>query len=173
MSKSSAPEMKIELQRPVPSLVEGEDLEHFLENYGCLPADQERATRAQAVKALEAALKDASPSVSEGDARAGPEFVLVPVGSYGLGVWTSSSDIDCLCIGPFSSKTFFKLAIQRLKRAADIKILRRVKANSGYMLELEVHGIKADLQYCAAASIAERYALFTYNLPSLCNKAHC
>jgi len=173
MSKSSAPEMKIELQRPVPSLVEGEDLEHFLENYGCLPTDQERATRAQAVKALEAALKDASPSVSEGDARAGPEFVLVPVGSYGLGVWTSLSDIDCLCIGPFSSKTFFTLAIQRLKRAADIKILRRVKANSGYMLELEVHGIKADLQYCAAASIAERYALFTYNLPSLCNKAHC
>ncbi|CAG7566524.1 unnamed protein product [Fusarium equiseti] len=157
MSKSSAPEMKIELQRPVPSLVEGEDLEHFLENYGCLPSDQERATRAQAVKALEAALKDASPSVSEGDARAGPEFVLVPVGSYGLGVWTSSSDIDCLCIGPFSSKTFFKLAIQRLKRAADIKILRRVKANSGYMLELEVHGIKADLQYCAAASIEERW----------------
>ncbi|KAL6920750.1 hypothetical protein FSHL1_004727 [Fusarium sambucinum] len=157
MSKATVPEMKIKLQRPVPSLVEGEGLEHFLENYGCLPTEQERETRAQAVKALEVALKDIDLSASEDDARSGPPFVVVPVGSYGLGVWTSSSDIDCLCIGPFSSKTFFTLAVQRLKRATDIRILRRVKANSGYMLELEVHGIKVDLQYCAAASIAERW----------------
>ncbi|KAF0643450.1 hypothetical protein FPSE5266_09136 [Fusarium pseudograminearum] len=157
MSKAAVPEMNIKLQRPVPSLVEGEGLEHFLENYGCLPTEQERANRAQAVRALEVALKDVDLSASEDDARSGPPFVVVPVGSYGLGVWTSSSDIDCLCIGPFSSKTFFALAVQRLKRAADIRIIRRVKANSGYMLELEVHGIKVDLQYCAAASIAERW----------------
>jgi 2'-5' RNA ligase/endonuclease/exonuclease/phosphatase family metal-dependent hydrolase len=157
MSKAAVPAMTIKLQRPVPSLVEGEGLEHFLKNYGCLPTEQERATRDQAIRALEAALKDVNLSESEGDTRSGPPFIVVPVGSYGLGVWTSSSDIDCLCIGPFSSKTFFTMAVQRLKRAADIRILRRVKANSGYMLELEVHGIKVDLQYCAAASIAERY----------------
>lgn len=162
MSKPNVPEVKITLQRPVPSLVEGEDLEKFLESYGCLPTEEEKATRAQAIRALEAALKDVTPSVLEDDARAGPAFVMVPVGSYGLGVWTSSSDIDCLCIGPFSSKTFFAMAVQRLKRAAGIRILRRVKANSGYMLELEVHGIKADLQYCAATSIAERYAFLAY-----------
>jgi hypothetical protein len=168
MSKPSVPEMKIKLQRPVSSLVEGDGLEQFLENYGCLPTEQERVTRVHAITALEVALKDVTLSVSEDDARSGPRFVVVPVGSYGLGVWTSSSDIDCLCIGPFSSKTFFALAVQRLKRAADIRILRRVKANSGYMLELEVHGIKVDLQYCAAASIAERYAPLISRL-----KWHC
>ncbi|CAF3632132.1 unnamed protein product [Fusarium graminearum] len=157
MSKAAVPEMKIKLQHPVPSLGEGEGLENFLENYGCLPTEQERENRAQAVRALEVALKDVDLPASEDDTRSGPPFVVVPVGSYGLGVWTSSSDIDCLCIGPFSSKTFFALAVQRLKRAADIRIIRRVKANSGYMLELEVHGIKVDLQYCAAASIAERW----------------
>ncbi|KAF4446461.1 hypothetical protein F53441_9865 [Fusarium austroafricanum] len=153
------PEMTITLKRPVPGLTNDEDLEHFLKNYGSLPTEQERIVRAEAIKTLEAILKDATSSISENDSRSGPGFIVVPVGSYGLGVWTGSSDLDCLCIGPFSSKTFFSLAVQRLRRAttSGIKILRRVKANSGYMLELEVHGIKVDLQYCAAASIAERW----------------
>jgi 2'-5' RNA ligase/exonuclease III len=164
MSRSCAPEMKIALQRPPPGLTNSESLEHFLEDHGCLPNEQERADRVEAIKTLEMVLKDATSSISEKDPRSGPAFIVVPVGSYGLGVWTSSSDIDCLCIGPFSSKTFFALAIQRLKRATvlGVRILRRVKANSGNMLELEVNGIKVDLQYCAAASITERYFRFMY-----------
>ncbi|KAM0557916.1 hypothetical protein ACHAPJ_005080 [Fusarium lateritium] len=158
-SRSHVPEMTVRLQRPVPSLTDGDGLKSFLNNCGCLPTDQERAARVEAVRALEDTLVDAASSASESDARSRTVLILVPVGSYGLGVWTSSSDLDCLCIGSFSSKTFFTLAVQRLKRAttAGIKILRRVKANSGYMLELEVHGIKVDLQYCAAASITERW----------------
>jgi 2'-5' RNA ligase/endonuclease/exonuclease/phosphatase family metal-dependent hydrolase len=156
-SKSCVPSVPIKLQRPVPALANGEDLEQFLQSHGSLPTEQERDARADAIKTLENVLKDVA-SVPEGESRYGPDFVVVPVGSYGLGVWTSSSDLDILCIGSFSSKTFFTMAIQRLKRvsAAGISILRRVKANSGYMLELEVQGIKVDLQYCAAASIVER-----------------
>ncbi|KAI1381887.1 hypothetical protein F4677DRAFT_439694 [Hypoxylon crocopeplum] len=92
-------------------------------------------------------------------ARGLPVFVMVPVGSYGLGVWTASSDIDCLCIGPISSKTFFTLAVQRLREAAPrgVKILRRVDAHSGTMLELEVGQIRMDLQYCSAITIAETW----------------
>ncbi|KAM5348516.1 hypothetical protein ACJ41O_008340 [Fusarium nematophilum] len=154
---SSGPGMEIQCQRAPSGLAE-ESIEHFLSSQGYLPTEQERAERAYALKTLEQALLDDASSATP-DIRAGPALILVPVGSYGLGVWTSSSDIDCLCIGPISSKTFFSLAVQRLKRPAaeDIKILRRVKANSGYMLELEVHGIKMDLQYCAAASVAERW----------------
>ncbi|KAM0354114.1 hypothetical protein ACHAPU_001149 [Fusarium lateritium] len=157
-SRSCVPAVPVKLKRPVPALANGEDLDRFLQSYGSLPTEQERAARAEAIETLESALKDVT-SVTEGELRSGPDFVVVSVGSYGLGVWTSSSDLDILCIGSFSSKTFFTLAIQRLKRAtaAGITILRRVKANSGYMLELEVHGIKVDLQYCAAASIAERW----------------
>lgn len=86
-------------------------------------------------------------------------IIVVPVGSYGLGVWTASSDIDCLCIGPLSSSTFFSLAAQRLRKSSDkgIKILRWVKAHSGTMMELEVQGIKIDLQYASAHAIAENW----------------
>lgn len=158
VSRSSVPAMTVQLQRAPANLTDNALLEQFLESQGFLPAARERAARTEALKALEHALLDAS-SVSQGEGRSGPVLILVPVGSYGLGVWTSSSDIDCLCIGSINPKTFFALAVQRLSRAATggIRILRRVKANSGYMLELDVHGIKMDLQYCAAASIAERY----------------
>jgi poly(A) polymerase Pap1 len=98
-------------------------------------------------------------------------MVVVPVGSYGLGVWSTSSDIDCLCVGSISAKTFFSLASQKLRKAADlgIRILRRVKANSGTMLELDVRGIKLDLQYCPATKIAERYVQLVTSFVTLMN----
>ncbi|KAF5011118.1 hypothetical protein FDECE_2746 [Fusarium decemcellulare] len=159
VSGSFAPEIVVNLQRASSDLGINESLDHFLESGGYLPTDQERATRIGALKVLEHTLLDATFSVPQNDPRSGPVLILVPVGSYGLGVWTGTSDVDCLCIGSISSKTFFALAVQRLRRAtaAGIKVLRRVKANSGYMLELEVDGVKMDLQYCAAASIAEKW----------------
>lgn len=92
-------------------------------------------------------------------ARGRPAFVLTPVGSYGLGIWTPSSDVDCLCIGPVSTRVFFTLAVQRLRKAATrgAKILRRVNAHSGTMLELEVQGVRMDLQYCPSTFIAETW----------------
>lgn len=85
-------------------------------------------------------------------------MVVVPVGSYGLGTWNTGSDIDCLCVGSISSKTFFALATQRIRKASHIgiRILRKVKAATGTMLELELDGVKLDLQYCPAASAVER-----------------
>jgi poly(A) polymerase Pap1 len=87
-------------------------------------------------------------------------MVVVPVGSYALGVWTSDSDIDCLCVGTISSKTFFKLARQRLVKAEGrgVRIMRKVEASTGTMLELSVNGVAMDLQYCPAARVVERYA---------------
>lgn len=85
-------------------------------------------------------------------------MVVAPVGSYGLGTWNTDSDIDCLCIGSISSKTFFALATQRIRKATHIgvRILRRVRAATGTMLELELDGVKLDLQYCPAANVVER-----------------
>ncbi len=79
-------------------------------------------------------------------------MVIVAVGSFGLDVWDVNSDIDCLCVGSSSVNTFFSLARQRLRRAADqgIKILRADKAGSGTMFEIEIRGIKLDLQYFQA-----------------------
>ncbi|KKY19286.1 hypothetical protein UCDDS831_g05491 [Diplodia seriata] len=83
-------------------------------------------------------------------------LVVVPVGSYGLGAWNVGSDIDCLCISSVSSKTFFTLAVKNLRKAAaqGVRILRKVEAHSGTMLELDIQGVKLDLQYCASANIA-------------------
>ncbi|OJD25404.1 hypothetical protein ACJ73_03229 [Blastomyces percursus] len=86
-------------------------------------------------------------------------IVVTTVGSYGLGVWTDSSDVDCLCVGSISSKVFFELALQRLRKGAEwgVRILRKVKASTGTMLELEINSVKFYLQYCPAAAVAERW----------------
>ncbi|KAL2015502.1 hypothetical protein VTK56DRAFT_5357 [Thermocarpiscus australiensis] len=124
-----------------------------------IPGKQEVSRRKTAFDLLKNILLDTPAAEAAGTTRPQPAVVVVPVGSYALDVWTSSSDIDVLCIGPFSSSTFFALASQRLRKAANqgIKILRRVRANTGTMLEVEVHDIKMDLQYCPATTVAERW----------------
>jgi poly(A) polymerase Pap1/uncharacterized protein (UPF0248 family)/endonuclease/exonuclease/phosphatase family metal-dependent hydrolase len=108
-----------------------------------------------------------SPSDEESSASDVP-MIIIPVGSYALGVWNASSDIDCLCIGSISSKTFFRLAIQRIyrARARDVKVIRRVKARTGTMLELSVTGVRMDLQYCPAAGVVSRWSEFSTLQPS-------
>lgn len=91
------------------------------------------------------------PSSSDTTTEMGPSNVrmeIVPVGSYGLGVWTLSSDINCVCIGPFSGKTFVSLAVQRLNRATD-KNVRIVRASHDRQVSLEVivHGIRVGVHY--------------------------
>ncbi|KAI1204918.1 uncharacterized protein F4807DRAFT_300446 [Annulohypoxylon truncatum] len=119
------------------------------------PSEIDTAMRETALNLLKEVIMQDEPSHTRGL----PAFVIVPIGSYGLGVWTTASDINCLCIGPTSSNIFFTLAIQRLRKAAPrgIKILRRIEVHSGTLLELEVGHIKMDLQYCSATTIAETW----------------
>ncbi|KAK3390399.1 2'-5' RNA ligase superfamily-domain-containing protein [Podospora didyma] len=148
-----------------------------LADLGVIPTEEEIAQRKAAFDLLRSVILD-TPSLTtpratstaaatstdpKSSTRSQPRVVIVPVGSYGLGVWTAASDIDVLAIGPFSSNTFFALAVHRLRKAAQsnsgIKILRRVKAHTGTMLELEIQDVKMDLQYCPAASVAEEWPL--------------
>ncbi|MBE3045217.1 nucleotidyltransferase domain-containing protein [Candidatus Bathyarchaeota archaeon] len=141
------------------SLGDAEELKEYLVTIGGLPTVDDEAARARAFETLEAAIFDAiHPGSNGGDPkeRLNPAMVLTPVGSYGIGVWSSDSDVDCLCIGPFSSRIFFSVVTRYLRAAEGVRVLRKVKANTGVMLELEVHGVKMDLQYCGATSIAER-----------------
>ncbi|PGG97993.1 hypothetical protein GX51_07035 [Blastomyces parvus] len=91
-------------------------------------------------------------------------MVVTAVGSYGLGVWTDSSDINCLCVGSISSKVFFELALQRLRKGAEwgVKSPRKVKSARGPMLEFDINGVKFDLQYYPAAAVAERWLEVPY-----------
>ncbi|OTB15681.1 hypothetical protein K445DRAFT_36197, partial [Daldinia sp. EC12] len=127
----------------------------YLSEQSVFPSDINIAMRESALSLL----KEVITQDDDNPARGLPAFVLVPVGSYGLGVWTATSDINCICVGRISPKTFFALAIQRLRKAASrgIKILRRLDAPFGPILELAVGHIKMDLQYCSAVSIAETW----------------
>ncbi|KAJ4165387.1 hypothetical protein LMH87_007021 [Akanthomyces muscarius] len=157
----------IELTEAAPSLGGFEDLKQTLLSHGYLPTESEEAVRKQAISLLESVLLGSDQTRPDPEGRTSVGLVLVPVGSFGLGVWMSSSDVDCLCIGTISSKTFFRMALQRLRKASDrgIRVLRKVLANTGTMLELQILGIKFDLQYCAATSIFEKFP-GVMNLPS-------
>lgn len=131
-----------------------------LQEAGAIPSEDDIQSRADAFELVKNAILEPSSSSAATEAgRSKTPLVVVPVGSYGLGVWTSTSDVDCLCIGPFSSKVFFSLAAQRLRKHSDrgIKIIRRIKAHTGIMMELDVRGVKVDLQYASSQIIAENW----------------
>ncbi|KAI0404186.1 hypothetical protein F4802DRAFT_256550 [Xylaria palmicola] len=133
------------------------ELENCLSGLGIVPSETDSTRRKEAFELLRDIVLE-NDIVSP---RGKPAFVIVPVGSYGLGVWAATSDIDCLCIGPISAKTFFALAIQRIRKAEErgIKLRRKVNASTGTMLELEVLDIKMDLQYCPSTVISETWPL--------------
>lgn len=136
-----------------------EEVKDVLAELDAIPSAADAAKRKAALGLLKNIILDHDNDKSDATSRLRPVVVVVPVGSYSLGVWTASSDIDVLCIGPFSASTFFALATQRLRKAEaqGARIIRRVKANTGTMLELDVLGIKMDLQYCPATSVAEQW----------------
>ncbi|RYP28413.1 hypothetical protein DL767_007221 [Monosporascus sp. MG133] len=148
--------VEVQVKAPPDSLADVSELRECLDKQNVFPSESDINEREAALALLKEVILNDGES---GHVRGKPAFVVVPVGSYGLGVWTASSDIDCLCIGPISSRVFFALAVQRLRKAAmrGIKVLRRVNAHSGTMLELEVLGIKMDLQYCPSTFIAETW----------------
>lgn len=87
---------------------------------------------------------------------------LASVGSFALGVSVPSSDVDCLAVGNISGPTFWQLSRERIRalgwpNEAAIRLRRFVREAAVQMMELEVHGIKVDLQYCAAPQVAERF----------------
>lgn len=153
---SSSKFQEINLRKAAPTWGSFEELKASLVSNGQFPSASDAELRQEAIDLLRRTLLE-NDAPDDAEKRSQVQLVLIPVGSFGLGVWTSLSDIDCLCVGNISSKTFFSLAVQKLKKASTngIKILRRVMANTGTMLELEIRGIKFDLQYCAAAAIAQ------------------
>ena len=138
-----------------PDLSLSGDLAAVLSKYGSFPTNDEKNSYKDAFGLI----KDVLLGGTENDSHVSDiPLVVVPVGSYALNVWTRESDIDCLCIGPISSKTFFQLARQRINKAESrgVRLLRKVEANTGTMFELSVNGLNVDLQYCPAADIVHR-----------------
>ncbi|KAL7927311.1 hypothetical protein ACQKWADRAFT_276343 [Trichoderma austrokoningii] len=149
----------VSLHKAALSLGNFEELKASLVSSGQFPTTPEVNLRKEAIDILQRILIEEDATATAAETRSKLQLVLIPVGSFGLGVWTDLSDIDCLCVGNISTRVFFNLAVQKLRKASadGVIILRRVMANTGTMLELEIRGIKFDLQYCAAAAIAQGY----------------
>lgn len=132
----------------------------ILNELNMFPSEEELTHRQQMFELVKSAIQQRNTGTSV-ETRLNISCVVVPVGSYGLNVWDTSSDIDCLVIGTISPRTFMALMVQKLRRPEwqDIHILRKVKAASGTMLEIQAGGVRFDIQYCAATSAAERYVL--------------
>ncbi|KAJ4990699.1 DUF455 domain-containing protein (endonuclease/exonuclease/phosphatase) [Stagonosporopsis vannaccii] len=156
-------ELNVEFQhRPHLSHLE---LETALRKHNMFLTEEQRVERQAAFDLLrEVVIGQSHSSIST---TADIPLVMVTVGSFAIDVDTYTSDVDCLCIGSISSKTFFKLARQRLQKAESqgVRILRKVEAGTGTMLELSVNGLAMDLQYCPAARVLERWSEFE-NLPA-------
>ncbi|GJC93886.1 DUF455 domain-containing protein (endonuclease/exonuclease/phosphatase) [Colletotrichum higginsianum] len=133
-------------------------LRRCMENLNIFPTEQDEAVRKEALQLLQHTLLDSDQTTGD-QTRGRPAIMLVPVGSYGLGTWSRTSDIDCLCIGSISPRVFFILARQRLRKSGNpgVRLLRKVKAKTGTMLEVEILGVKCDLQYCQAPSVVEQW----------------
>ncbi|KAH8689073.1 DUF455 domain protein [Talaromyces proteolyticus] len=151
-------DLGITVEKAPRSLGTGTQLKAILDDHEMFPSEDEVFHRQQMFELIKRAVhqKEVNTAV---ETRLNIAFVVVPVGSYKLGVWDSSSDVDCLVIGTISPTTFFALMIQKLRRQEwqQIRVLRKVKAVSGTMLELEAGGVRFDLQYCAATNVTESW----------------
>ena len=152
------------------------DLSALLQTQDWLPTPEHEKRMERALNLLRTVLCPAPitphPDPESIQGKQAPRVVikLEAVGSYALGVHCSTSDIDCLAIGNISPKTFWMLAHSKirahlLRAQADginevVQLRRFVKDATVQMMELDVSGIKVDLQYCAAAGLAEQYVSF-------------
>ncbi|KAI9839008.1 MAG: hypothetical protein M1837_002295 [Sclerophora amabilis] len=167
----------IDLRKAPRTLGNAIELRDYLQKHSAIPSGADSDMRKAAFSLVRTTLIQKPDESTKGpgfELTPPPAFgnavplILVPVGSYSLGVWSPRSDIDCLCVGPISAKTFFALARQRLRRAVHlgVRIVRSVKAASGMMMELDVKGVKLDLQYCPAVKITESWSQVARALPS-------
>jgi hypothetical protein len=140
------------------TLIEMDDLEQYMETYDLTPLKTDRTIRMDSFRILERVLLGKMSSSIDKETSPAVTLALTTIGSFGLGVWSKSSTINCLCIGNISSKTFFALATQRFKREQRTQIsnLRRGKGSAGPKFEFGINGVRFDLYYCAATSISEK-----------------
>lgn len=146
------------LVKAPPSLRSTSYIEDALRRRHCLPTHIEAHEREQAVQTLERVLKCMGPSARDANHRNSPRLILAPFGSFSLGVWAPSSDVNCLCIGEISEDVFISLAVARIRRASGdgTTYLRTVRTGPGLMLELDVNCVRVDVQYCCAPTLLDR-----------------
>lgn len=137
-------------------------------------AHNEKFTKA--VSALRNLLSDASPTMSDvstapssdgAPVQTSPSttspvrLIVAPVGSFAMGCHNVDSDVDCVVVGNISSSTFWSLMRLKIRSATtaqsvgSVRLRRFVKHASVPMMELDVDGVKMDVQYCPAGKLID------------------
>ncbi|KAJ7123747.1 hypothetical protein C8R44DRAFT_875908 [Mycena epipterygia] len=97
------------------------------------------------------------PTTADSSSASNVQIHIECIGSYALGVHTCDSDVDCLAVGNVSSTTFWELARARIRsvmaKGMDIKLRRFVKDANVQSMDLEVGGVRVDMQYCPARNL--------------------
>lgn len=111
----------------------------------------ETAGRVEALRSLELLIAAALES---------KEFRLFPVGSFGLGLHTPSSDIDVLCCGSISPADFFPTLLRHLRHEAHTGVPRIITATPSIVLDaivplltVSIMGIAFDVQYAHVRNV--------------------
>lgn len=140
---------------PSPLLRGHESVLEALRDVHGFPLLAERRLRATALEVLRFVLGESRRCGKFTLEKSKTGLVVLPVGSYGLDVWTSSSDLDCLCFGTFSLPTFIDLAVRRIQYYADksgLRFLKNQDTYTGTTLELVYeHNLRIDLTYARTA----------------------
>lgn len=90
-------------------------------------------------------------------------FKLQVVGSFALGVHTTSSDIDILVVSTISQKTFWEVFLQHIQRfklsdpTNRVKVLRIIRSAKQPLVELLVDTCRVEVLYCSAGKLINTY----------------
>jgi poly(A) polymerase Pap1 len=138
------------------------ELYNFCAEHGYFPSEAQDDALGHAVETLRAFISDASSPVPAIDSIANPSIVrlvVTPVGSFAMGYHNTGSDVDCIVVGNINPGTFWNLMRRKfcaaVRGTGPVQLRRFVKDASVQMMELEVHGVKMDLQYCPAGKLID------------------
>jgi hypothetical protein len=158
---------QLQLRRVPPSLSDSSTLHACLAAHSTFSSETQVQRRKEALTLLNTILQTSnshskpllSSSSSPNPQAQAPTIILLPVGSHALETDLPTSDLDILALSSLRAPSFFTHAVRRLQSStqAGVKILRKVDAATGTMLELEIRGVRCDLQYCCAPAAMSRY----------------
>lgn len=125
------------------------DIKPLIEPY--LPTAADRKQREEALEIFRSTL---SSNQSLAD------LIIAPLGSYAMETYFTDSDVDILVIATVSPQFFFNFATDQLRAISlgDKDIFKGIHFVNSLVsiIEVNIRGIKFDIQYCQAAALVKR-----------------
>jgi endonuclease/exonuclease/phosphatase family metal-dependent hydrolase len=138
------------------------ELHDLCVQHGCIPSVAQDDALKLAVETLRAFVSDVSspaPAIDSIVNSSAVRLIVAPVGSFAMGYHNPGSDVDCVVVGNINPGTFWNLMRWKIRAAVGgtnaVQLRRFVKDASVQMMELEVCGVKMDIQYCPAGKLID------------------